>query len=540
MKFKKIAMLSAVAAIGAIGCFLACRTLSDGFAHTVAARSEIALPPIASRAQAIAEEEPAAEAQVPLDENQSKAAAKALREKALELLRQKAIDRDSQELYAEAYSVFEEAAQSGSVEALKDMAYMIERGLGIGKDPELALEYLMQAASLGDADAMLQVGDYLDGGRGVRKNYLLAAEWYAEAAASGVSEASARLGQLYAAGRGVEQDYAKAVELYKAAAEGGSRKGDLYLGLAYLEGWGVDADAQTALSHMQRAAEAGDPQAQYALYKLYSDGKHVAPDESLAMQWLERSVLGGDDDSLRALLAADGSRGEQLLEAIDLMGGLADSESAAASYELAKLSLKHDKSPSGIASAIALAESAAENGDRRAQLMLATVAAKLEENPQLERLTRLTRSAEDWLAEGASLKDPRSTYALRLMEREGYTVSQAVDAARKASKEDIYLYGAKYGAEATAEGGNRSPVLSAFESPRYPEGLELQDFAGRVVVELVISESGEVAQSRVVNREHPELEEAALAAVSQWKFEPGLRDGQPSSSVVRIPVKFSN
>lgn len=467
-------------------------------------------------------------------------AAESLRSQALKLLEQRKTDEASQSLYAKAYAMFGEAAAGGSVEALKDMAYMIERGLGVEKNSERALEYLMRAAEQGDGEAMLEVGDYLDGNRGVPENYLLAAEWYAQAVASGVAEANARLGQLYASGRGVEQDYAKALALYREASAAGSSKGDFYLGLAYLEGWGVESNEQEAVEFMTKAAEAGDPQAQYALYKLYRDGNHVEADESAAIKWLERSVFGGDDDSLRAYLAADGSHGEQLLEAIALMGDLADSESGAASYELAKLSLKHDKSSSGIASAIVLAESAAENGDRRALLMLATISAKLAESPRLDRLTRMTRSAEDWLAEGAAANDPRSIYALRLMEREGYSSLQAVDAARKASKEDIYLYGSKYRSEQSIQEGNKSPVLTSFEAPQYPEGLELQDFGGRVIVELLVSETGDVVKSRVMNEEHLELEEAALSAVRKWKFEPGLKDGKPSRTVVRVPVIFRN
>ncbi|NCW28299.1 MAG: energy transducer TonB [Verrucomicrobia bacterium] len=38
---------------------------------------------------------------------------------------------------------------------------------------------------------------------------------------------------------------------------------------------------------------------------------------------------------------------------------------------------------------------------------------------------------------------------------------------------------------------------------------------------------------------HTILDQAATAAVRQWRFFPKRVDGQPSPSVVEIPVKFS-
>ncbi len=471
------------------------------------------------------------------DEERARVAGQ-LRERALALLQRRMEDRDSQEHFAEAFELFRQAAEQGSIEALRDMAYMAERGLGTTVDPEAALEYFLRAALAGDAHSMLQVGDYLDGGRGVPRNDLLAAEWYAEAAAAGIAEASARLGSLYASGRGVPQDYATAIELYREAAAGGSSKGDFLLGLAYLEGWGVDADLDSALGHLTAAAEAGDPQAQYALYKLYGEGGRAPADPEAAERWLKQAVLGGERDPLRALVNSEQYRGAALSEAIDLLGGLADrSESAAAHYELARMSFKHDISPSGLASAIALADSAAQLGDPRALRMLASISAKIAETPRMQSLSRMVRPPEELIAEGVAQQDVRLIYAQRLMEREGLTAFQAIEKARSASKEQIYLYGAEYRA-AGDRPEDRRPVLSEYEAPRYPEGLALQGFGGLVVLDLTVSETGEVQQARVVNREHPELEAAALEAVRQWKFEPRLQDGKPASATVRVPVGF--
>lgn len=531
-------LLSVFALLAAIGVYFATRPASesapaeDRFVD-VSEAGEGAPPAVASESAS----ETVEEQRSPIAEAQRKEAAEALRDQALKLLEQARSDRESQPHYEEAFAYMQQAAEGGSVAALKDLAYMAERGLGVEKSAEAALEFYFRAAELGDAEAMLEVGDFLDGDRGVRTNYLLAAEWYAEAAAGGVAEASARLGQLYAAGRGVEQDYAMAMELYREAAAGGSSKGNLYLGLAHLEGWGVEANVDSAMEFIEKAAGSGDAQAQYALYKIYMDGERVAADETVALDWLRRSVMGGDDESLRAYMKEDGARGQELLEAIDLLGDLSDAESAAARFELARMSLKYDRSPSGVASALALAESAAAQGDRRANLMLASLSARFAEDPRMSRLSGMTRPAEDWLAAGAAAEDPRSVYALRLMEREGYGASQAIAAAHRATPEEMYKYGSRYNAEKSGE--FRPPTITDLVAASYPEGLQLQDFTGQVVVELVVSESGEVVQSRVVNQEHPDLSQAALSAVSQWRFDPALKDGRPTSTAIRVPVRFT-
>jgi protein TonB len=43
----------------------------------------------------------------------------------------------------------------------------------------------------------------------------------------------------------------------------------------------------------------------------------------------------------------------------------------------------------------------------------------------------------------------------------------------------------------------------------------------------------------LVIRGHPELNAAAVAAVTQWRFQPAIVDGKPVATWRAIPVKFS-
>lgn len=73
------------------------------------------------------------------------------------------------------------------------------------------------------------------------------------------------------------------------------------------------------------------------------------------------------------------------------------------------------------------------------------------------------------------------------------------------------------------------PSLSAKERKRTP---------GQVVVIFIVDAKGKVTQAKVRSSTDPILERPALAAVKQWKFEPGKRNGEPVSSRMMIPITF--
>ena len=60
---------------------------------------------------------------------------------------------------------------------------------------------------------------------------------------------------------------------------------------------------------------------------------------------------------------------------------------------------------------------------------------------------------------------------------------------------------------------------------------------GVVVVEITIETDGTVKHVRVL-RGIPLLDQAALDAVRQWRYEPTLRDGQAVPVVITVPVRF--
>jgi protein TonB len=74
--------------------------------------------------------------------------------------------------------------------------------------------------------------------------------------------------------------------------------------------------------------------------------------------------------------------------------------------------------------------------------------------------------------------------------------------------------------------------------PYYPEMAREAKVQGIVIIEAVISSSGDVQEARVL-RGHHMLDDAALEAVRQWRYTPPLLNGQPVSVVMTVTVNFT-
>ncbi|MEX0331156.1 MAG: energy transducer TonB [Puniceicoccaceae bacterium] len=83
------------------------------------------------------------------------------------------------------------------------------------------------------------------------------------------------------------------------------------------------------------------------------------------------------------------------------------------------------------------------------------------------------------------------------------------------------------------------PKLVVGELPDYSVFARSHDVQGTVVVEALIDEEGRVFAADIVESVHKELDNAVLAAVTDWTFEPATEDGEPVMKVVRIPVNFN-
>ena len=74
--------------------------------------------------------------------------------------------------------------------------------------------------------------------------------------------------------------------------------------------------------------------------------------------------------------------------------------------------------------------------------------------------------------------------------------------------------------------------------PAYPPTARAAGVQGVVILEITIGEDGAVSNARVL-RSIPLLDQAALDAVRQWRYEPTLLNGAPTPVIMTATVNFS-
>ena len=90
--------------------------------------------------------------------------------------------------------------------------------------------------------------------------------------------------------------------------------------------------------------------------------------------------------------------------------------------------------------------------------------------------------------------------------------------------------------------GNRdAEPLTSNPTPDYPAAALNAGVEGDVIVRLQVDANGRVSHASVVGHEggvDPALDQAAIAALQHWRFQPAMRDGRAINSVVQVPVEF--
>jgi periplasmic protein TonB len=86
-------------------------------------------------------------------------------------------------------------------------------------------------------------------------------------------------------------------------------------------------------------------------------------------------------------------------------------------------------------------------------------------------------------------------------------------------------------------GGGVTPPRR-FGNTAYPADALAAGIDGAVVAEILVNESGVVADARVL-KSIPPLDEAALKAVREWRYDPTIVDGKAVPVKMTVTVNFS-
>ena len=91
---------------------------------------------------------------------------------------------------------------------------------------------------------------------------------------------------------------------------------------------------------------------------------------------------------------------------------------------------------------------------------------------------------------------------------------------------------------ASAQDTTKAPQRITYVAPVYPEDAKAANVSGIVIVEAVIGTDGTVTNARIL-RSIAQLDEAALAAVRQWKYTPTTLNGKAVPVVMTVSVNFT-
>jgi len=87
-------------------------------------------------------------------------------------------------------------------------------------------------------------------------------------------------------------------------------------------------------------------------------------------------------------------------------------------------------------------------------------------------------------------------------------------------------------------GGVTAPSLVEKFEPRYSEEARAAKYQGAIVLSLVVGEAGYPRDVRVLRGLGMGLDERAVAAVSAWRFKPGMKDGMAVPVFATVEVNF--
>jgi len=76
-------------------------------------------------------------------------------------------------------------------------------------------------------------------------------------------------------------------------------------------------------------------------------------------------------------------------------------------------------------------------------------------------------------------------------------------------------------------------------APKYPVELRKAGIGGEALIEFVVGIDGDVLTAKIVRASNARFGDAALKAVSTWKFYPASIHGVPVKCDLEVPITFS-
>lgn len=407
----------------------------------------------------------------------------------------------------------------GRIEVAFDLALYLVYADAANADRDVGVSLLRQLAQVGDLPAMTE------------------------------------LGRLHIEGLGVPRDLPEATALFEKAARKGDLEGTFLLSMMHSLRLAPDADDELARRLLERAVQAGHDKSARALFQTI-----IQPFEGIPFD----ALSGSDMERLRSELAMYPQLEDVFVQAANFHGKASDFETLSSFYHWTGNEVESDLNYTAAieAGSFNFLEHAIENrfdmfADHYLEITRALLVHASEPGADGSRAAywyaAFTAEAEHDLAfkelivgllEQGTSQDgfhAPSIYALQLIE-DGTRPREALRKARALSVEEAYVRVARSKARAkVATSGmlNVDPVVIHLEPAAYPPELYAERLEGNVLVEGKVDIHGNIVQVRAIESSHPGFEQAAIDSFSKTRCEPGMKDGQPVTTRVRMRISFS-
>lgn len=196
--------------------------------------------------------------------------------------------------YEAALDLYRKAATKNYIPAELAVARFYGTGLSVARDMAERKKWLLRAAGHGSPVAEYLLGNIGYFGMDEPRDFLAAAEWYRKAANRGYPNAQVQLAIMYEQGSGVPKDYGETFRLAQQAATRNSAQAQNIMGRCYELGHGVAKDATEAVRWYKLSADQGFASAEFNLGRHYASGIGVNRDREEAMKWFAKAADRGN------------------------------------------------------------------------------------------------------------------------------------------------------------------------------------------------------------------------------------------------------
>ena len=215
------------------------------------------------------------------------------------------------------------AAEADHEFALYTLGKVFLKGEDAPKDMSKALAYLEASAGQGNQFAQYTLGKVFLKGEDTPKDVAKALAYLEASAGQGNQFAQYTLGKVFLKGEDAPKDVTKALAYLGQSAGQGNQFAQYTLGKLFLKGLDAPKNIQKALVYLEQSAGQGNQFAQYTLGKLYLYGGEVPRDKERALYWLDRAAAQGNAYAVRLLENALHPPVSPAMAAFSLLQGMA-------------------------------------------------------------------------------------------------------------------------------------------------------------------------------------------------------------------------